>query len=155
MTPFSALTIAVKLGLFLALLGTVSSTVFLLMALLAAVRFRTKARKWQDRVDGTRRGELPPVTVLKPVHGAEPNLEENLESFFLQDYPEYEIIFGCRDSDDPALDRLFGAGEADLGTTFQNLRQITDNLRDLTEEARRYPSNLLFGAPPRPLEPAK
>jgi ABC-type transporter Mla subunit MlaD len=53
------------------------------------------------------------------------------------------------------LDRIFGAGEADLGTTFQNLRQITDNLRDLTEDAKRYPSNLLFGAPPRPLEPAK
>ena len=50
------------------------------------------------------------------------------------------------------LDRIFGAGEADLGTTFENLRQITDNLRDLTEDAKRYPSNLLFGAPPRPLE---
>jgi hypothetical protein len=53
------------------------------------------------------------------------------------------------------LDRIFGAGEADLGATFRNLRQITDNLRDLTEDAKRYPSNLLFGAPPRPLEPAK
>jgi len=50
------------------------------------------------------------------------------------------------------LDRIFGAGEADLGTTFENLRQITDNLRDLTEDAKRYPSNLLFGAPPLPLE---
>ena len=53
------------------------------------------------------------------------------------------------------LDHLFGTGEADLGATFQNLRQITDNLRDLSEDAKRYPSNLLFGAPPRPLEPAK
>jgi phospholipid/cholesterol/gamma-HCH transport system substrate-binding protein/paraquat-inducible protein B len=53
------------------------------------------------------------------------------------------------------LDRIFGGGEADLATTFQNLRQITDNLRDLTEEAKRYPSNVLFGGPPRPLEPAK
>ena len=53
------------------------------------------------------------------------------------------------------LDRIFGGGEADLGTTFQNLRQITDNLRDLTEEAKRYPANVLFGGPPRPLEPAK
>jgi ABC-type transporter Mla subunit MlaD len=53
------------------------------------------------------------------------------------------------------LDRIFGGGEADLATTFQNLRQITDNLRDLTEDAKRYPSNVLFGAPPRPLEPAK
>lgn len=50
------------------------------------------------------------------------------------------------------LDRIFGGGEADLATTFENLRQITDNLRDLTEDAKRYPSNLLFGAPPRPLE---
>ena len=53
------------------------------------------------------------------------------------------------------LDRIFGAGESDLATSFQNLRQITDNLRDLTEDAKRYPSNVLFGAPPRPLEPAK
>jgi phospholipid/cholesterol/gamma-HCH transport system substrate-binding protein len=50
------------------------------------------------------------------------------------------------------LDRIFGAGEADLGTTFENLRQITDNLRDLTEDAKRYPSNLIFGAPPLPME---
>jgi paraquat-inducible protein B len=53
------------------------------------------------------------------------------------------------------LDRIFGSGEADLGTTFQNLRQITDNLRELTEEAKRYPSSVLFGGPPRPLEPTK
>lgn len=46
------------------------------------------------------------------------------------------------------LDRIFGGGEADLGSTFANLRQITENLRDLTEDAKRYPSNLLFGAPP-------
>jgi paraquat-inducible protein B len=53
------------------------------------------------------------------------------------------------------IDRLFGGGEADLSTTIENLRQITDNLRDLTEDAKRYPSNLLFGAPPPPLERAK
>ncbi|HTI47916.1 MAG TPA: MlaD family protein [Casimicrobiaceae bacterium] len=50
------------------------------------------------------------------------------------------------------LDRMFGGREADLGTTLENLRQITDNLRDLTEDAKRYPSRVLFGAPPRPLE---
>jgi paraquat-inducible protein B len=53
------------------------------------------------------------------------------------------------------LDRLFGGREADLGTTLENLRQITDNLRDLTEDVKRYPSNVIFGAPPRPLERAK
>jgi phospholipid/cholesterol/gamma-HCH transport system substrate-binding protein len=50
------------------------------------------------------------------------------------------------------LDRIFGGGEADLATTIENLRQISDNLRDLTEDAKRYPSNVIFGAPPRPLE---
>jgi ABC-type transporter Mla subunit MlaD len=50
------------------------------------------------------------------------------------------------------VDRLLGGGEADLATSLENLRQITDNLRDLTEETKRYPANLFFGAPPSPLE---
>lgn len=50
------------------------------------------------------------------------------------------------------LDQIFGGGEADLGATFRNLREITDNLRELTEDAKRYPSRLLFGAPPPPLQ---
>ena len=35
----------------------------------------------------------PAVTVLKPLHQGEPGLSENLESFFTQDYPNFEIIF--------------------------------------------------------------
>jgi ABC-type transporter Mla subunit MlaD len=50
------------------------------------------------------------------------------------------------------LDRILGGGQADLTATIENLRQITDNLRDLTEDVKRYPSNAIFGAPPRPLE---
>lgn len=50
------------------------------------------------------------------------------------------------------VDRLFGGGETDLATSIENLRQITDNLRDLTEETKRYPANLIFGAPPAQLE---
>jgi ABC-type transporter Mla subunit MlaD len=53
------------------------------------------------------------------------------------------------------LDRIFGGGESDLTTTIENLRQISDNLRDLTEDAKRYPSGVIFGAPPRPLERAQ
>ena len=48
-------------------------------------------------------GPLPPVSILKPMKGADPNLEENLESFFLLDYPEYEVLFGVDDPDDAAL----------------------------------------------------
>ena len=50
------------------------------------------------------------------------------------------------------IDRILGGGEADLTVTIENLRQITDNLRDLTEDAKRYPANVIFGAPPRPFE---
>jgi ABC-type transporter Mla subunit MlaD len=50
------------------------------------------------------------------------------------------------------IDRILGGGEADLAVTVENLRQITDNLRDLTEDSKRYPANVFFGEPPRPLE---
>jgi ceramide glucosyltransferase len=45
---------------------------------------------------------LPPVTLLKPLCGAEPGLYEHLRGFCLQDYPQYQIIFGVRDAADPA-----------------------------------------------------
>jgi ceramide glucosyltransferase len=48
--------------------------------------------------------ELPPMSLLKPLHGAEPELERCLESFFAQDYPSYEILFAVRHSNDPAVD---------------------------------------------------
>jgi ceramide glucosyltransferase len=47
---------------------------------------------------------LPPVSVLKPVHGLEARLKENIESFFRQDYPDYEILFAADEADDPALE---------------------------------------------------
>lgn len=44
-----------------------------------------------------------PMTVLKPLCGLEPGLEENLRSFCRQAGPEIEILFGARDHDDAAL----------------------------------------------------
>jgi ceramide glucosyltransferase len=46
---------------------------------------------------------MPLVTILKPVCGLEPGLSECLRSFFEQDYPEYQIVFGVRSASDPAL----------------------------------------------------
>jgi ceramide glucosyltransferase len=48
-------------------------------------------------------GNKPPVSVLKPLCGHDDGLEENLRSFMLQDYPEYEVLFGVHRPDDPAV----------------------------------------------------
>lgn len=50
-----------------------------------------------------RQGSCPPLTVLKPVHGLEPGLFENLLSFCQQDYPNFQVVMGVADSEDPAL----------------------------------------------------
>jgi ceramide glucosyltransferase len=49
---------------------------------------------------------LPPVTILKPLCGDEPLLEEALASCFGQDYPGFQIVFGIQNPNDPALDVL-------------------------------------------------
>ena len=46
---------------------------------------------------------LPPVTILKPLHGDEPLLLEALSSVCAQDYPDYQVVFGLHDPDDTAL----------------------------------------------------
>ncbi len=45
----------------------------------------------------------PAVTVLRPLCGDEPMLEAALASICDQDYPEFQIVFGVRDANDPAL----------------------------------------------------
>jgi ceramide glucosyltransferase len=90
--------LTVTIGHFLraiGVLGLLCSTGFLVLVLVAVVRFLAGRKRHPDF--------WPAVTLLKPLHGMEPHLLENLESFFQQDYPEFEIIFGTRDETDPAL----------------------------------------------------
>jgi ceramide glucosyltransferase len=85
----------------LAVFGVITSTVYSLLVALGVLRFRRRAAAALSH----RRAHpfQPPVSVLKPVHGDEPDLEENLASFFVQDYPEYEILFCARHANDAGL----------------------------------------------------
>jgi ceramide glucosyltransferase len=46
---------------------------------------------------------LPPVSILKPLKGEDPEIYESFRSHCLQDYAEYEIVFGVSEADDPAV----------------------------------------------------
>ncbi len=92
-----------RVVLALALLGTLTSTVFLCMVLVASTRYRRLAQAAKAAAAQVPDSSLPAVTILKPVHGMEPRLAENLESFFQQDYPRFDIIFAARDADNAAL----------------------------------------------------
>jgi ceramide glucosyltransferase len=68
-------------------------------ALFAALQVRRFMRTPKTRLAAS----TTAVTILKPLHGAEPGLFENLESFCLQDYAApVQIVFGVHDEADPA-----------------------------------------------------
>ncbi len=91
-----------NLVLAIAFVGILSSTVVLVLAILGAIKFRGYAKR--DRLAAEKAAaHLPPVSVLKPVHGAEVRLRVNHESFFHQDYPKFEILFAADEADDSAL----------------------------------------------------
>ena len=93
------MSLLLKVIFYCALAGTVTSAIYCVMVLVGAFRFaRRKRREEFQPVD-----YLPPVSVLKPLHGAEPDLEENLRGFFGLDYPEYELLFCARNADDVGL----------------------------------------------------
>ena len=43
-----------------------------------------------------------PISILKPLSGLDDGLEQNLRTFFTQDYPDFEILFAMRTPADPA-----------------------------------------------------
>jgi ceramide glucosyltransferase len=84
----------------LATVGLVSLTLATGYAVLTLVAVLT----WQfRRASPPAAPQLPAVTVLKPLCGAEPGLYDDLRSFCLQNHPQFQIVFGVRDPADPAL----------------------------------------------------
>jgi ceramide glucosyltransferase len=82
--------------------GLITSTVFAGMVLAAVPGYLRERRAARAQMNA-RPGFTPPLTLLKPLHGAEPGLETHLESFFRQDYPEYEVLFCARSAEDAGL----------------------------------------------------
>jgi ceramide glucosyltransferase len=69
--------------------------VYCVLTIVAAVRYHA-VRPPELRA-------FTPVSVLKPLSGVDLGLEENLRSFFEQDYPVFEMLFSVRHATDPAV----------------------------------------------------
>ncbi|HZR56958.1 MAG TPA: bacteriohopanetetrol glucosamine biosynthesis glycosyltransferase HpnI [Terriglobales bacterium] len=90
-----------KAVVIIAILGTTSSIVYYLICLWSAWRFLQE----QDATDKSGRStQTTAVSILKPLKGTDPGMYESLRSHCLQNYSEYEIIFGVSDPDDPAIE---------------------------------------------------
>jgi len=93
----------------LALIGTTLAVVgsayacFAVYAVLNGVRRISTYELPGQRVVSNACNEPTPVSVLKPLCGNEPSLYKNIRSFCIQSYPDFQIIFGVRDPEDPAI----------------------------------------------------
>jgi ceramide glucosyltransferase len=98
----------VRIFEWIGILGCISSSIYYLVCLWSAAVFLRERKAGE----GTRSApslslslslSLPPVSILKPLKGTDPDIYESFRSHCLQDYPEYEIVFGVSDPDDPAI----------------------------------------------------
>src|SRR5258708_36767300 len=106
----------------IAAIGTVASTGYCVLSLWAGFRFASQRKCITPAAN-----DLPPVSILKPLKGTDPEMYLRLRSHCVQDYPDYEIIFGISDPNDPPravvekLKREFPTGTIKLVQCQQNL----------------------------------
>lgn len=84
----------------IAVLGAISSAACYILCLSAAAIFLRERRTAGQSANSAFH---PPISILKPLKGLDPEMYSSLRSHCLQDYPEFEIIFGVSDAGDPAV----------------------------------------------------
>lgn len=84
----------------IAAIGTICCLGFYVLSLYGITSF-FRARRQHDRE--APRSFLPSVSILKPLKGIDPHIRDAFRSHCEQDYPEYELIFGVSDPEDPAI----------------------------------------------------
>ncbi len=82
------------------ILGCVSSSTYYLICLWSAAVFLRERKAGEGAPPAP---FLPPVSLLKPLKGTDPDIYESFRSHCLQDYHDYEVIFGVSDPNDPAI----------------------------------------------------
>ena len=87
-----------KFIVYVALLGCAASFAYYLACIYSATVFIRMRRPGKNDPQF-----FPPVSILKPLKGTDPEIYESFRSHCFQDYPEYELIFGVSDSLDPAV----------------------------------------------------
>lgn len=70
---------------------------YCVLCIWAALRFHSQTKR-----SSPQSSDLPPVSILKPLKGTDPEMYESFRSHSVQDYPEYEVLFGISDTGDPA-----------------------------------------------------
>jgi ceramide glucosyltransferase len=84
------------------LIPAIGGSVYAILCLLAVIRFSLRAGDMP--ADSSQ--AWPPVSILKPILGLEKDLQANLRSACLQDYPEFQVVFCVQDAHDPAISLL-------------------------------------------------
>jgi ceramide glucosyltransferase len=90
----------VRIIAMVAALGALASVGYCVLCLWGAAKFLRDRKAAGKNADPTQ--PPPPVSILKPLKGTDPEMYESFRSHCVQDYPEYEIIFGVSDPNDPA-----------------------------------------------------
>jgi ceramide glucosyltransferase len=75
---------------------TLAANAYYLLSIVAGFKFFSRPSVDED-------GHSLPVTIMVPLYGADFEAYENYARFCRQDYPEYQIVFGVRDSRDSSI----------------------------------------------------